>query len=229
MPDDRSQIGGLLFALLDTLGDLNGSEIRVTNAGSFSERAHLVWTGSTYGLVWHDFRDSNWEVYFARLDPAGTKLGSDLRLTNAPGISSWPWLVWGGTEYGVFWHDERDVSWEIYNTVVDIRGSQIEPQTRLTYDGAGSFQPRAVWAGERVVKSIHVFEDPESGNGSYVNPDHPTQMTKLPKLNPRTPQATGISSAPPPRAHTGDGRPGCALGPSRGRAASVVVQVTEGW
>ena len=40
----------------------------------------------------------------------------------------------------------------------------------------------------RVGDSIHVFEDPASENGRYVNTGHPIQTAKASNPNPRTPQ-----------------------------------------
>jgi hypothetical protein len=74
----------------------------------------LVWTGSEYGVSWFDERDGNYEIYFARLDALGNKIGSDVRVTNDPLESSGPSLVWTGSEYGVSWHDFRDGNYEIY-------------------------------------------------------------------------------------------------------------------
>jgi hypothetical protein len=151
----------IYFARLDWQGDKLGSDLRVTNATGASENNALVWTGSIFGLVWHDYRDSGWEIYFARLGTKGTKLGADVRLTTDLTISGWPDLEWNGSEFGVFWHDERDGTWELYQTIVDARGAQAAPEQRLTFEGIGSYQPAAVWDGSAYGVAWH---DDRDGN-----------------------------------------------------------------
>lgn len=44
-----------------------GSDLRVTSAASDSHYPSLSWTGSEFGMSWWDFRDGNYEIYFARI------------------------------------------------------------------------------------------------------------------------------------------------------------------
>jgi hypothetical protein len=64
----------------------------------------LAWTGTEYGVSWSDSRDGgSQEIYFARLDATGAKIGSDVRVTNNAYYDVIPKLVWNGTEYGLLW------------------------------------------------------------------------------------------------------------------------------
>jgi hypothetical protein len=67
----------------------------------------LVDSGSTVGLAWIDERDGNREVYAALLTSAGARVSGDVRLTNNPGSSSRPQILWTGGEFGVFFADDR--------------------------------------------------------------------------------------------------------------------------
>ena len=78
----------------------------------------LAWTGSEYGVSWRDDRNGNDEIYFARLNDTGTKLIPELRLTDDPGGSILPALVWNGERHAVVWQDDRDGNTEIYFTQV---------------------------------------------------------------------------------------------------------------
>jgi hypothetical protein len=112
--DDRDGNYEIYFSRLDSSGNEIGSDIRVTWNSSNSQQPSLVWTGSEYGVSWHDDRDGNTEIYFARLDSSGSKIGSDLRVSYAGSMSFLPSLVWNGQEYAVAWVDFRDTKWEIY-------------------------------------------------------------------------------------------------------------------
>src|SRR5262249_11895704 len=99
---------------LDAGGEKLGDDMQVTNAPGTSSRPALAWTGAEYGTVWLDSRDGNNEIYFVRLDMTGTKLESDMRVTNDPASSTLPRLAWTGSKYGVVFVDLRDGNNEIY-------------------------------------------------------------------------------------------------------------------
>jgi hypothetical protein len=157
--DQRNGDSEIYFARLEAEGDKLGDDMRVTNATGTSENAALVSTGTTFGVVWHDLRDEVWEIYFARLDAMGNKIDFDRRLTQDPAISGWPDVEWSGSEFGVFWHDQRDGTWEIYQTVVDAHGLQVAGEQRLTLEGSGSYQPAVVWDGDAYALAWHDNRD----------------------------------------------------------------------
>src|SRR6185503_11960751 len=134
------QSGGTGGALCGSSDPVELSEVP---GRSITPRA--AWTGDSYGVVWQDDRDGNPEIYFARLDSAGRKLGTDVRVTNAPGESAAPSLVWVVSEFGLTWHDERDGNTEIYFVRLDPAGQKIGPEVRLTTDSARSEFPSLVW------------------------------------------------------------------------------------
>jgi hypothetical protein len=69
-------------------------------------------------VVWHDFRDGNYELYYKEFD--GANWGDDLRLTGAYGNSQNPSILVDcrGTVH-VFWHDVRTGSFRIYHKLYD--------------------------------------------------------------------------------------------------------------
>ena len=145
--DNRDGNYEIYFARLDASGAKIGAEVRVTNEITTSMHPSLVWTGSEYGVSWYDIRDGNAEIYFARLDASGTKIDSDVRLTNAAGSSSDPSLVWTGSEYGVSWYDDRDGNAEIYFARLDVSGGKISSDVRVTNSVGSSLYPSLAWTG----------------------------------------------------------------------------------
>jgi hypothetical protein len=151
----------IYFARLDFLGNKIGSDARITNDMNSSYGSSLIWSGSEYGLAWNDSRDGNYEIYFVRLDSLGNKIGSDVRVTNHLDTSSYPSLVWTGGEYGIAWHDERDVAYEIYFVRLDSSGSKIGSDLRLTTDSADSRYVSLVWSGN---EHAVAWRDDRDGN-----------------------------------------------------------------
>ena len=145
--DSRYSNAEIFFRRISPGGALQGSEVRVTSDLAESSSPSLAFTGSEFGLCWHDSRDGNPEIYFARLTADGTKLSSDVRITFETNQSYTPSLAWSGSEFGVGWYDLRDGAGEIYLARISAAGSKIGSDTRLTTDPAQSNNPDLVWTG----------------------------------------------------------------------------------
>jgi len=121
-------------------------DVRVTEAPRGPENPAVIWTGTEYGVVWHDWRDENFEIYFTRLDSLGRKLVWDVRITDDPANSRDPSLVWTGTEFGTAWADDRDGSFEIYFARISSSGVKQGQDVRVTSEGSSGY-PSLVWTG----------------------------------------------------------------------------------
>jgi hypothetical protein len=145
--DDRDGNDEIYFVRLDAQGDKLGSDVRVSEDIGWSWLPSLAWTGSEFGLAWEDARDeSRGEIYFARLDAQGNKIGSDVRVTDAADHSTDPSLVWTGSLFGLAWRDNRDSHPEIYFARLDPSGNEIGVDVRVT-DSQASFKPSLRWTG----------------------------------------------------------------------------------
>jgi imidazole glycerol phosphate synthase subunit HisF len=91
----------IYFARLDANGTKIGGDDRITNAAGYSTSASVTWTGVEYGLTWQDDRNGPQEIYFARLDQSGTKIGNDLQMTPSTNAAAHPHIVWTGSGYGI--------------------------------------------------------------------------------------------------------------------------------
>ncbi len=152
----------IYFARISASGVKQGSDERITNYISEKYNPSLVWANTEYGVCWEDYRDGDSEIYFARIDAGGTKIGSDIRLTNALVNSRSPSLVWNGTEYGVCWHDSRDGGdFEIYFTRLDYHGVQQGSDIRITNNSFSSIYTSLVWTGTEYGVS---WQDNRDGN-----------------------------------------------------------------
>lgn len=111
--ENFAEQGEIYFSLLDAAGNRTSGDIRVTNDPASSDLPCVAWSGNEYGVVWADTRAGGNDIYFARLDSVGTKIGGDFRVTNytsLPHLSYDPSIVWTGGQFGVAWLDNRDQS-----------------------------------------------------------------------------------------------------------------------
>jgi uncharacterized membrane protein len=121
--------------------------MRITASPRDSDNPSLVWTGEVYGVAWQDYRDSNWEIYFSRINAEGFEMSTDVRVTDASLESVFPTLVWNGREYGLAWQDSRVGNQEIYFTRLTSVGVKLGSDVRVTAAAGGSASPSLAWTG----------------------------------------------------------------------------------
>ncbi|MBN2195478.1 MAG: putative metal-binding motif-containing protein [Polyangiaceae bacterium] len=114
----------------------SGSEalppIAVAEADSDAYSGSLQWNGSLFGTVWEDRRDSDYEIYFNRIDAHGQKLGPDVRVSAAEAFSLHPDMLWNGEHFVVVWDDERDVDSRLFGRLVSFDGIPASEEIPLT-------------------------------------------------------------------------------------------------
>ncbi|MHC4837224.1 MAG: TolB family protein [Planctomycetota bacterium] len=107
--DTRSGQVQIWFQEINANGGLVNAAVRVSQDNRASSAPSLVWNGDGYGVAWQDGRNvSNFEIWFSHLGLNGvpSALG-DVQISNAPGLSFTPSLVWTGARYGAAWDDRR--------------------------------------------------------------------------------------------------------------------------
>jgi hypothetical protein len=194
--DDTDGNFEIYLALLRDSGELDGAPIRITNDPEFSGSPWLTWTGNELVVLWNDGRDDNYEIYAARIDPAGRKIGGDLRVTNDAGFSATPCATWTGSELAVAWADDRDGNNEIYYNRLDQLGAPAGGDVRVTTSAdAYSSSPHLAFTGDDLtVVWLELVDDREvyferlalAGDG---------ETAALPMSDPMAGTATSVSSA----------------------------------
>jgi len=137
------------------------ADIRLTNDTAVSQNPSIALTGQVLHVVWSDYRDGNYEIYYKRSTDGGSNWGADTRLTNAPASSGYPCIVSSGQVLHVVWRDVRDGNNEIYYKCSTNGGLNWETDTRLTNDSASSVYPTLAVSGSVVHVAWH---DDRDGN-----------------------------------------------------------------
>jgi len=134
----------IYFARVGSDGERIGLETRVSEAFGTSEFPAVAWSGSEYGIAWQDNRDGQTEIYFARVDAAGERVGPEQRFTtHAPGegVATRPVLAGNGNGYGLTWLDGRNGPTELYFVALDASGNKLGPDVRMTFTGVATTPP----------------------------------------------------------------------------------------
>jgi fibronectin type 3 domain-containing protein len=145
--DTGTTVKDIYFVRLNAAGAKLEAEQQITSDAASSLHASLAWAETGFGLAWEDTRDGGTEIYFARVSAAGTKVGSDTRITNATGTSEYPSLAWTGSTFGVAWKDSRTTSGDIYFAAISAAGVKAGGDVQVTGDAASSYDPSLVWLG----------------------------------------------------------------------------------
>ncbi|MEO7292521.1 MAG: T9SS type A sorting domain-containing protein [Ginsengibacter sp.] len=112
----------------------------------------IATSGNVVHVLWYDFRDGNYEIYYKRSTDAGISWGADTRLTNASGDSQFPSVSVSGSVVHVVWYDNRDGNNEIYYKrnptgnpigIININ-SEIPNQYSLSQNYPNPFNPTTV-------------------------------------------------------------------------------------
>jgi len=122
---DASGNHEIYLVRIDPLDGELGEPVRITDAPLFSGYGDIIWTGSDYAVVWLDGRDTgcsdpprdvgdcDFDLYFNILEPEGTKLWDDVKITVRERWVNRPTLAWTGSEFGLSWWEywEEDEDW----------------------------------------------------------------------------------------------------------------------
>jgi hypothetical protein len=111
----------IYFTLVDGEGREIGEEVRITEHWGASVAASVAWTGSTFGIAWHEYRTGADPVTgFSLVDADGVEIGDEI-LVEAP---AWGNLAWTGAGWGsaTLARDDMDHSRSILLSVLGPSG-----------------------------------------------------------------------------------------------------------
>lgn len=163
--DDRLGTNHIYFNRVsaDRSTTIHSPAVQVDSSTGDALCPSLVWTGSQYGVAWHDSRHGDAEIYFSRINDAGEKQGGDLRISSSEGLSWDPDLVWTGSEFGVAWGDGRNGDWDIYFRRISADGILVGDEKRITSATGNAESPSLVWTGNEYAVAWS-----DSRNGPYA-------------------------------------------------------------
>ncbi len=118
--------------------------------------------GNLVHVVWHDFRNFTWEVYYKRSTDGGLNWEPDVRLTNNAGQSDNASIFAKGSDVFVVWHDNSDGNFEIYYKCSTDGGTSWGSDIRLTNDNSSSFHPSIFVYGSTIHVIWHDYRDGNS-------------------------------------------------------------------
>jgi hypothetical protein len=160
------------------VNDDAGSEFQLYPSISMDGAGNFV-------VVWQDFRNSSWDIYFQRYNDAGTALGVNTKVNDDADSASQehPSISMGVTgDFVIVWDDNRNNNHDIYFQRYTSTGAALGVNTKvnddidsvkqwspsISMDGAGNFV--IVWMDERNVnRDIYYQRYTSTGTALGVN------------------------------------------------------------
>ncbi len=162
------------FARVSGDGAKLGSDVRITNKSGTSGIPEAAWSGSEFGMVWHDIGNGGaLDIFFARVSATGTKLTSDVQICNASGVSQSPSIAWSGSEYAVCWQDGRTSgSQDIYLARISGAGAKVGSDVLVETGTSNAYTCSLVWTGSEY--GVAWQDDRDGNNEIYFRRISPT-------------------------------------------------------
>lgn len=177
MKPDEQQIDIIKSTIADDflVNDDDGSEDQFVPSIAMDEAGNFV-------IVWYDFRNAHWDIYFQRYNAAGTSLGVNTKVNDDTQDASQehPSISMDATgNFVIAWSDNRNEHYDIYFQrftstggalgdnikVNDDAGTAKQWDPSISMDAAGDFT--IVWIDERNVDRDIYFQKYTSNGGAF--------------------------------------------------------------
>ncbi|MCK4584748.1 T9SS type A sorting domain-containing protein, partial [candidate division WOR-3 bacterium] len=146
-------------AIVDTTGQVIDSIFIACWIATWSH-PFVSTNGTNYFIVWQDERNSDSDIYGARVDSSGTVLDTvGFPVSTAEGDQACPTVAFDGTDYIVLWEDYRNVFTDIYGARVSTAGIVLDTFAVVTQEG-NQFSPVLTKGpGEKLLVTYSGFVD----------------------------------------------------------------------
>jgi hypothetical protein len=157
--DNRNGSDDIYMRRYDPDGNPLGTDFRIDQAPAGATSASPVICADTwnrYFVAWQDNRNGSYDLYVRRYRGAGTPLGNDYRVDQAPAGAAAisPAIAAQGINWIVTWQDDRSGSADVYARRYDSTGAPYGPEFRVD---------QAAGLAEAALPSLAV-----SANGNFI-------------------------------------------------------------
>jgi len=161
----------IFFARLSASGAKIGTDLTVAGAPGDQYGAAMAWSGFQYGMVWVDKRTGTPQIYFARLDDDGQRVGADVLVSTGATVPDVVDIVWSGCSYGIVWADARNGTWDIYFARISRSGQVLVTDERVTAAPGYKWGPKLAWGGSHFGCTWEDHRDGPNGQIYFVELD----------------------------------------------------------
>ena len=171
--DERNVNRDIYYQRYTSTGGALGVNTKVNDdAGIVDQIAPsiLIDVAGNFVIVWHDFRNANWDIYYQRYTSTGGALGVNTKVNDDAGgdFQMIPKISMDVTgNFVIVWQDFRNINWDIYYQRYTSTGTALEANIKvnddvgsmhqkvpsISMDAAGNFV--VVWQDDRYGQTDH--------------------------------------------------------------------------
>ena len=172
--DERNVDRDIYYQRYTSTGGALGVNTKVNddagNAGQIAPSISIDVTGN-FVIVWHDFRNANWDIYYQRYNSTGGVLGVNTKVNDDAGsdfqmYSSISMDVLGN--FVIVWQDFRNINWDIFYQRYTSEGTALGANIKVNDDAGSMNQKLPSIAMNDVGDFVIVWQDNRYGQN---NPD----------------------------------------------------------
>jgi len=198
--DERNVDRDIYFQRFTSTGGALGVNTIVNDDATTADQiapSILIDVTGNFVIVWHDFRNTDWDIYYQRYTSTGGTLGVNTKVNDDPGteFQFYPTISMDAVgNFVIVWQDFRNINWDIYFQrftstgsslganikVNDDAGSMHQKVPTISMDGVGNFV--IVWQDDRYGQTSpdiigqRYFSNGNPNGGNYLivtdGPDH---------------------------------------------------------
>jgi hypothetical protein len=188
---------------------LDPGGIAIASGAGFRAEPTLAFNGTNYLVAWRGYQGTYYDVFGARVSPAGTVLDpGGIAISTATYHQQAPSVASDGTNYLVTWQDSRSGSrWDIYGARVDPAGTVLDPggiaisttargeEPALAFDGTNYL---VVWRDSRSDSLGDIYGARVTRGGAVLDTNGFQISTALPPPGPPPPPPPPPAPPQPP-------------------------------
>ena len=168
--DYRNTNSDIYAQRYDSSGASIGSNFQVNDdVGTSSQEVPAIAldVSGKFVITWHDYRNTNTDIYAQRYDSSGASIGSNFKVNDGAGTSyEWsPDIVMDGLgRFIITWQDERSFNSDIYVQRYDSSGALIGSNFKVNDDVGTFYQYSPAIAIDGSNKFVITWQDTRNGN-----------------------------------------------------------------
>jgi hypothetical protein len=190
--DERNVDRDIYFQRFTSIGGALGVNTIVNDDATTADQiapSILIDVTGNFIIVWHDFRNTDWDIYYQRYTSTGGTLGANTKVNDDAGteFQFYPTISMDAVgNFVIVWQDFRNINWDIYFQrftstgaalgtnikVNDDAGSMHQKVPSISMDGVGNFV--IVWQDDRYGQTDHdiigqrYFSNGNQNGGNYL-------------------------------------------------------------
>ena len=147
--DTRSGLSQIYYKRSTDGGATWGPDTLISAGASGAEHPAIAVSGGRVFVVWHDFRNSQPDVYLRASADGGSTWGSEMRLTAPGGDGEHPSIAASGAYLRAVWGSGRDGQAEVYSRGSTDDGATWDAEARLSETPYESWVSTVELSGQR--------------------------------------------------------------------------------